>query len=507
MAPRALIGPAVLAYGIVALLPCLYMLGAGTPVAWRRMWLDSRQFGLLGNTLGLSFLASVAAVVFGALLALLIARSNLFGRRALFFVTLGQLLIPPHILAIASQQLLGNGFAGLTAAASVLAVSYYPLVFLIVIAGLTGIDPSQEEAALLARPRYSVLRSLTLPLLRPHLLAAFVLVFLLCVVEYGVPDLLRLNTYPVEIFAQFSAFYDEAAAAALCAPLLLFTFVLVAIMHRLIGERMFVPIRVGRETPRVILALGRARIGASAVAWLIAGAALVLPLLRMAYQVFASKRTIVSMLSAAPILSSVLLAAASATFIMALSFPMAYAAERAKPSIRGWILLMALLPLAVPATVIGIGLVRLWNRDIGLPIYGTTLMLVLGYAARFSPFAVVILAATVKQVNREQEEAVLLTSASWWRRVGRIVAPQCMAGLAAAWTITFVFCLGELGASLLLMPPGSETVTLRLFNLLHYGAHDVVSALSLTLVACGLIVCCVVVVLVQVGRRGRLWSV
>jgi iron(III) transport system permease protein len=134
-------------------------------------------------------------------------------------------------------------------------------------------------------------------------------------------------------------------------------------------------------------------------------------------------------------------------------------------------------------------------------------MLVLGYAARFSPFAVVILAATIKQVGREQEEAALLASADWRRRVVRIVAPQCMTGLAAGWTITFAFCLGELGVSLLIMPPGTETVTLRLFNLLHYGAYDVVSTLSLTVVACGLIVCCGVFALVQIGRRRSMWSV
>jgi iron(III) transport system permease protein len=226
----------------------------------------------------------------------------------------------------------------------------------------------------------------------------------------------------------------------------------------------------------------------------------------MAYEALTSKRAIMSVLSAAPILSSVTLAAAGASFTVALCFPIAYAAERAGPSIRRWVLLLALSPLAVPATVIGIGLVRLWNRDVGLPVYGTMLMLVLGYAARFSPFAVVILATTLKQVGREQEEAALLASANWRRRIAWIVAPQCMIGFAAAWTITFVFCIGELGVSLLLMPPGSETVTLRLFNLLHYGAHDVVSALSLTVVACGLLVCCAVFGLVQVGRRRNMWS-
>lgn len=506
MVPRGVMIPAVAAYGAAALLPSLYMLSAGASGAWRHGWLDTRQLGLLGNTVAMASLASAGAVVAGTALALLVGRSNVWGRPGLLLAVVGQLLIPPHILAIAWQQVWGDEFSGLAAAALVLALAYAPLVFLIALAGLSGVDARLEEAALLARSPGSVLRGMTLPMIRPHVLAAFVLVFLLCAVEYGVPDLLRLNTYPVEIFAQFSAFYDESAAAVLCAPLLLVTFGLVALMQKLIGERLFSPPRIPSRVPVAVADLRRARLGVSTLTWLIVGASAGVPVLRLAYQVLTSKRTVLSMLSGAPVVSSVLLAAASATFVVMLAFPIAYAAERAGRTVRNWILFLALLPIAVPATVVGIGLVRMWNRADALPVYGTELMLMLGYAARFSPFAVVVVFATMKQVSVEQEHAALLASGSWSRRVARIVLPQCRAGFAVAWTLMFTFCLGELGTSLLLMPPGSETMTLRLFNILHYGAHDVVSALSLVVVACGLAVSAVAFLVARGSHRRRLWS-
>jgi iron(III) transport system permease protein len=150
-------------------------------------------------------------------------------------------------------------------------------------------------------------------------------------------------------------------------------------------------------------------------------------------------------------------------------------------------------------------LIALWNRDLGLPVYGSWVMLVLGCAARFSPFAVVILAASFKLLSREQEEAALLVSNGWLGRMFRIVTPQCKAGISAAWAISFVFCLGELGTSLLVMPPGRETLTLRLFNLMHYGAGDMVALLALLVVACGLAVSGILAVMYG-WKRNELWS-
>ena len=56
--------------------------------------------------------------------------------------------------------------------------------------------------------------------------------------------------------------------------------------------------------------------------------------------------------------------------------------------------------------------------------------------------------------------------------------------LALAWLVVFVFSLGEFGVSLLVVPPGQATLPIRVYNLMHYGATDIVAALSL--VALGL---------------------
>ena len=72
-------------------------------------------------------------------------------------------------------------------------------------------------------------------------------------------------------------------------------------------------------------------------------------------------------------------------------------------------------------------------------------------------------------------------------------------GLAAAFVIVFILTMGELGVTLLVVPPGVETLPVRIYNLMHYGADAAVAALSLILVAIQLLVCSLV--LVGVRRR------
>jgi len=96
-----------------------------------------------------------------------------------------------------------------------------------------------------------------------------------------------------------------------------------------------------------------------------------------------------------------------------------------------------------------------------------------------------ILAATVKQIDVHLEQAAALARPRWRTRVGRIVLPLAAPGLGLAWVVAFVFGMGELGATLLIVPPGWETLSLRIYGLMHYGAGELVAALCVVLILCG----------------------
>ncbi len=71
----------------------------------------------------------------------------------------------------------------------------------------------------------------------------------------------------------------------------------------------------------------------------------------------------------------------------------------------------------------------------------------------------------------------------WLGQLGRIVLPQRLPALAVAWLIGLALALGDLTASILVVPPGVETLSIHIFNLVHYGVEDQVAGICLALTA------------------------
>jgi len=160
---------------------------------------------------------------------------------------------------------------------------------------------------------------------------------------------------------------------------------------------------------------------------------------------------------------------------------------------------------AIPSTVVGIGLIGAWNRPgpLGM-VYGTPIMLLLADVARFLPVAALIIGASVRQLPISHEEAAAVSGAGWWRTARLIVWPQIRPGLLAAWVIAFVLSFGELGASILVAPPGLSTLPVRVYTLIAYtpSSHVATLALLQAAVACGPLA---ILGLVLSMREGSQW--
>ena len=73
--------------------------------------------------------------------------------------------------------------------------------------------------------------------------------------------------------------------------------------------------------------------------------------------------------------------------------------------------------------------------------------------------------------------------AGWWGRLLRIAVPQRWPAVAAAWLVGLAIAVGELAATVLVMPPQQSTaISVRVFQLLHYGVDDRVAAICLVMV-------------------------
>ena len=129
-------------------------------------------------------------------------------------------------------------------------------------------------------------------------------------------------------------------------------------------------------------------------------------------------------------------------------------------------------------------------------------MFVLVYLARFTPLAALALSASVRHVPSSHEEAAAVSGASWFRTVTRIVLPQMKLGLLSVWVVVFTLAFGELGASILVTPPGESTLPIRIYTLIANAPPAQVAALALVQVA---VIFCPLALLGFGLAAGRRW--
>lgn len=478
---------------------------------------SQRTLHLLGKSLVLATTVTLAASVLGTLLAVWL-RGHGRVQRLVRSVYLIPLLIPPYIhalswMAIAGRrQVLEQALAwllgpervmlstyGFWPAAAVLTLATFPIVTLLVHSALEAVEPELYEAASLVESPWRAAWRLLPPLVMPALLAGAGLVFVLAVVAYGVPSMFEYNVYVMEVYASFSQSFNPLRAFAISAPLVVIAAVLLAVTQSRLRSN---PLR-GRPGSPLRLATStwplpvRALLLASVVAWAIATAVPIVVLLARGVM----PSTMAAAISPAwgDLGLTVAVALCCAAIAAAVALPLAGALARSTRLWRlGW--LVCALPLAVPAPLTAVALINIWNRP-GLEWgYGTWLMLVVAHLARFLPFAVYAAASHVRHVDHGLIEMASLHDVGWWRRFAWVRLPMAAPAIVIAVLVVFVLSLGELGASLLISPPGQATLPMRIYNLLHYGATDVVSALSLIILVVAGIACAALLL----ARRG-LW--
>lgn len=473
----------------ICALPAVYMFGVSLTGAdggvsfenYRRLLTERRQHQLLLNSVLLGAGASILAMMVGAPLGLLLARARLRGKHWWRLALVVPLITPPYVLALAWTwlEITPELSYSLTGAIVVLGVNFYPLAMLATEAAARRVDARLEEAALLVAAPRRVFARITLPLVAPAVTAAALVIFALAISEFGVPGLLRVNVFTTEVFTAFAALYDFGAATALSAPLLIATTMAAIAARLVIGERML----TGGRGSRVGLSLNFGKWRAAAPALLLAVVALcvVLPAGVIAREA-GGMRLIASSIkeSSDAIINSFALAGAGATLAVTLAVFIGYGRARMHSRWSALVDLALIALFAVPGTVVGIGLIGLWNHaDWRGEIYASPLIIVIAYAARFAPVAALLLAASVRQIPVSFEEAAVIAGASWPRTFGRIVLPQMLTGLSAAWVISFIFAIGEIGATALVAPPGESTLPVRVYTLVANTPASKLAALAL----------------------------
>lgn len=476
-------------FAVIALAPLGQMFAdalAAYPF-WKAILLDGRQMMLLCNSLVIAGFTVLGAFFLGVPLAFLIAKTDMLFKRFFSIVFLLPMFFPSYITTIGWTKLLSKtslaaSFYSTAGVVFILSISYFPFMMLLVLSGLYSLNSGLEEAGLLLYPARKIFKDITLPLLFPYVFSGAIFVFIFSISNYGVPDQLRVVTYPVEIFTQFSAFYDAKKATLLSLPIVIITLFLILLQQRFMGSKSYVTFNIHRRQ-RFIVKLGRKKIIILFFCVLVFIVSVVIPLVVLLSGAGPlSTYAAVFKTSHQQIVNSFILACISATIILVVGFPLAYMFQRANRAFSQCIDIVSLIPFAVPATILGIGLITLWNKPATNFIYKTCLVVIFAHTARFIAFGIRIMSADIGLISKNMEEQAALVCKNWPKRFAKIFLPLNKRGFFYAWIACFALSIGELEATLLVTPAGEATLPIRIYTLLHYGMHKLVFGLCVILI-------------------------
>jgi len=371
----------------------------------------------------------------------------------------------------------------LPGAVFVMTMAYFPIITLMTMSGLKGIDKCQEEAGWIHGNVIQTILRISLPLATPYIFCGALFVFVFAIINFGVPDILRLRVYPLEIFIQFGALFQEGIAMALSLPLVLLTFLIVYFQKRYMDKRSYVNFG-GGYNPAAPYQLG---VRQWIFTWfailvvIVSGAIPIVVLLKMAGPLSTYVRVLQSSID--QLIYSTLMGLAGAACMTILSFLMAFYCFKQKGRIKSLTELSLLFPIAIPSTVFGIGLIYVWNTPMTEKIYTSSAIVIIGYVARFLPFTAMVCLSSLRQMDTTLEELGTLYSGSHMKLFIHILIPLNRIGILTGFFVGFILSLGDLGTSILVMPPGRSTIPVKIYNLMHYGAENMVAALCLILLS------------------------
>jgi iron(III) transport system permease protein len=179
--------------------------------------------------------------------------------------------------------------------------------------------------------------------------------------------------------------------------------------------------------------------------------------------------------------NSLLLCFGSATIIMLVTAVICWIVVKTRIPGRWLLDNLASLPIVFPGLVLGLAIMVFYlNVDVG--IYGTLWILLIAYVTRFMPYGIRYNTASMLQIHKELEESAAMSGASWGSTFVRVVLPLLKPGLLAGWIYIAIVSLRELSSSILLYSPGTEVVSIMIWELWENGQYVELSALGVILI-------------------------
>ena len=481
--------------------------------------------GVAWNTVFLAIIVGAGSTLLGLTFALIAARTEFRFKGALRVMSVLPIITPPFVIGLAIILLFGRAGAittllydwldiprsrwiyGLAGVAFAQLLAFTPIAFLVLLGVVQGISPSLEEASQTLRARgWTTFRTVTLPLLRPGLAAAFLLGFVESMADFGNPLVLSGNFEVLSVkifFAVVGASHDQTRAAVLALVLLVFTLAAFWAQQRWLGRASYTTV-TGKGDAGLPVPLPRG------LRWLCYGIAIPWALLTLAvyvtifvggfvramgrdysftldhflagFSVEMTQRGLHFTGAAWPSLSTTLtIATVAAPLTAAVGLLTAWLLSRQNFTGKRAFEFGTLLSFAIPGTVVGISYILAFNVP-PIEITGTAAILVISFVFRNMPVGVRAGIATLSQIDKSLDEASHTLGARSATTIRRVVLPLLRPAIVASLVYSFVRAMTAVSAVIFLVTAEYNMATAYIVGRVEAGEFGLAIAYSCVLI-------------------------
>lgn len=489
----------------------------------------SRTRYLVGyrNSLALGFCVACLCLLFAVPMAWAVSRTNMPGKNLIQALVLATFVTPPFLGATSWILLAGPNAGWLNRAfraifgteaglfniysfpglVFVLAIYSFPYTFVFTKAALDMVSSEMEDAAnVLGAGRAKATFKITLPLILPALLGAWIITFLeaIAIISSSIMIALpsNINLISLQLWQFFGYPLRVETAAAYAMPLLLVTVCLFLLQRRILGAKGYVAL-TGKGGERRLIDLGGWRWVLLGYSGLVLTCSLALPYLVLIQAAFAKAWAqgvswanltlnnftyLLFQHSSAKqaILNTVIYSGAAATIALGLAISIAYIVSRRLVPFGNVLSLFAYAPFVIPGIVLAIGFYAAY-APAPFALAGTAAILVLAFVTRFLPIAYSNSSAAIRGINPEMEEAVLILGGSRFLAIRKVVAPLLKRSLLGAWLLVFIPACREVSSALFLYGPNTRTMSVLFFDMTEGGNFEQLAALGVILLCTTLV--------------------
>lgn len=503
---------------IVPLLAVVWM--AITPQAeiWQHLW-NYVLPRVLGNTLLLMVLVSVAVLVVAVPLAWLTAMCDFPGRKFFAWALVLPLAIPAYVLAFVQmglfefagpvQSMLRDVFGSsrwfpdirgsLWGLVMVLVMAFYPYVYLMArSAFLTQGHRSMEAAQALGLSPVQAFFKVALPLARPWIGAGLALVLMEVLADFGAIAVFNFDTFTTALYKSWFDLHNIGAAAQLAAMLVLVVLLVLAAEQRSRSAQRF---HVSHPQQHRVVLRGAAGWAAALVCLLVFAASFAVPMVQMvqwAWSVWEDDLNSDYWGYAWNTLSLALMTALIATVLALL---LSWVRRRHTDGLTRWTVRLAVIGYAMPGVVLAVGVfvpiawLDAWLMHMVEPfgietlgiIKGSLAGMLLALAARFLAVAYNATDAAMQRITRSQEEACASLGLGPWQTLRRLHLPLLRTGLLSAFLMVVVDVMKEMPITLMMRQFGWDTLAVRVFQLTSESMWQEAALPALAIVLVGLL--------------------